>query len=231
VVRGSHVRVVIGRDIYSREKEGKSMKGLFIVIIVLAGMQVRAQKTDEIIQQGNVLYKAQQYEQAETKYNAVLKNDPSNPTARFNLGNAVFRRGVKSEAIKIFDGLGADGKTAADRSRAWYNKGVVLSSQKSLEESIEAYKNALRQDPNDTEARENLQKALLELKKKEPPKKKEDDKKKKPQQQQQKKQPQPKMSPKEAEQRLKLLEQKEKEVQERLQKEKSKSGGGNAKDW
>jgi hypothetical protein len=39
------------------------------------------------------------------------------------------------------------------------------------------------------------------------------------------------MSPKEAEQRLKLLEQKEKEVQERLQKEKSKSGGGNTKDW
>jgi hypothetical protein len=39
------------------------------------------------------------------------------------------------------------------------------------------------------------------------------------------------MSRKEAEQRLKLLEQKEKEVQQRLQKEKSKSGGSQTKDW
>ncbi len=39
------------------------------------------------------------------------------------------------------------------------------------------------------------------------------------------------MNRKEAEQRLKLLEQKEKEVQQRLQKEKSKAGGSQAKDW
>ncbi len=39
------------------------------------------------------------------------------------------------------------------------------------------------------------------------------------------------MNQKEAEQRLKLLEQKEKEVQQRLQKEKSKTGGGQPKDW
>ena len=53
----------------------------------------------------------------------------------------------------------------------------------------------------------------------------------KKQQEQQKKQKQPKMSPKEAEQRLKLLEQKEKEVNQRLQKEKSKTGGSQVKDW
>ena len=39
------------------------------------------------------------------------------------------------------------------------------------------------------------------------------------------------MDQKEAEQRLKLLEQKEKEVQERLQKEKAKNGGSQQKDW
>ena len=114
------------------------------------------------------------------------------------------------------------------RSKTYYNKGAILSRQKKLEESIEAYKDALRLNPDDKEARENLQKALLELKKKEPPKQKNDDQKKK---QDQQKQPQPKMSRKEAEQRLKLLEQKEKEVQQRLQKEKSKSGGSQAKDW
>jgi Ca-activated chloride channel family protein len=112
------------------------------------------------------------------------------------------------------------------KAKAYYNKGTILSGQKKLEESIEEYKNALRHDPNDKNARENLQKALLELRKKNPPKK--DDKKK---QQKQQQKPQPKMNQKEAEQRLKLLEQKEKEVQQRLQKEKSKTGGGQPKDW
>jgi hypothetical protein len=39
------------------------------------------------------------------------------------------------------------------------------------------------------------------------------------------------MNPKEAEQRLKLLQQKEKEVQQRLQKQMSKTGGSQPKDW
>ena len=115
------------------------------------------------------------------------------------------------------------------RYNVYYNKGAILSRQKKLEESIEAYKNSLRLNPDDKEARENLQKALLELKKKNPPKKKEEQDKKKKQQQQ--KQPQSKMSPKEAQQRLQLLAQKEKEVQQRIQKEKSKSGGNQTKDW
>ena len=141
-------------------------------------------------------------------------------------------RKKRMKQLKHLHDLADKTKETELRSKAYYNKGVVLSKQKKLEESIEAYKNALRQNPDDKEARENLQKALLELKKKNPPKKKEEkENKKKQEQQQQQKQQQSKMSQKEAEQRLKLLEQKEKEVQQRLQKEKSKTGGGQAKDW
>ena len=131
----------------------------------------------------------------------------------------------------MFTEIAGNATDSESKSKAYYNKGVVLSQQQKLEESIEAYKNALRQNPADNEARENLQKALLELKNKNPPKKKDDKHDKTNKDQQQKKQPQSKLSPKEAEQRLKLLEQKEKEAQQRLQKEKSKTGGGQPKDW
>ena len=131
----------------------------------------------------------------------------------------------QDDAINKYDGLTGEQNDVVLRSKSFYNKGAILSRQKKLEESIEAYKSSLRLDPNDKEARENLQKALLELKKKQPPKPKEDQKKK------QQNHPQPKMNKKEAEQRLKLLEQKEKEVQQRLQKEKSKTGGSQTKDW
>lgn len=186
-----------------------------------------SQEINKTIQTGNQWYKQQQFDKAEKEYDAAVKTEPANTTARFNLGNTNYRMGKQTEAMRTFDRVVADETNSEMKSKAWYNKGVVLSKQKRLEESIEAYKDALRQNPADQEARENLQKALLELKKKTPPKK--DDKKKKQEKQQQK--PEPKLNKKEAEQRLKLLEQKEKEVQQRLQKEKSRTGGSMTKDW
>lgn len=203
-----------------------------IFLLLIAGYSsAQSQEADKAIQAGNNFYKQEHFNEAVIEYNKAVKADPSNNTAKFNKGNAVYKQDQKVDAAKIYAEVvkGSDKKEL--RSKAFYNKGVVLSQQKNLEESIEAYKNALRNNPDDKETRENLQKALLELKKKTPPKKEDEQKKKKKEQEQQKKQQQPKMNQKEADQRLKLLEQKEKEVQQRLQKEKAKSGGSQAKDW
>ena len=202
------------------------------VILLFPLLSVKAQQADKLVQAGNELYRQQKYNEAEVQYSNAVKKEPGNLAAKYNLALTTYRSGKQDEAIKKFDELAKTEKESTGKSKSFYNQGAILSRQKKLEESIEAYKNALRQNPDDKEARENLQKALLELKKKEPPKKKEDDsKKKKEQQQKQNKQPQPKMSRKEAEQRLKLLQQKEKEAQQRIQKEKSKTGGAQPKDW
>ncbi|HQX72605.1 MAG TPA: tetratricopeptide repeat protein, partial [Chitinophagaceae bacterium] len=203
-----------------------------IVILVSASFFAQSQVVEKATQKGNEYYKQRQFEKATEEYNKALLADPENTTTKFNLANSLQKQGKQDEALKSFSELSEKAKEKELKSKSYYNKGVVLTQQKKLEESIEAYKNSLRQNPDDKEARENLQKALLELKKKNPPKKKEEkENQKKKQQEQQKKQQQPKMSPKEAEQRLKLLEQKEKEVNQRLQKEKSKTGGGQVKDW
>ncbi len=203
------------------------MKGFVIIGCFLSATAV-AQDANVSVQRGNELYRQGQYDAAAAEYQAALKIKQDN-TTKFNLASAMARQGKNEEAKKAFREISASDAKADLKAKAYYNEGAILSKEKKLEESIEAYKNALRRDPNDQQARENLQKALLELKKKNPPKPKEDDKKKK--EQQQKQQQQPKMSQQQAEQRLKLLEQKEKEVQQRLQKEKSKSGGGQGKDW
>lgn len=206
----------------------KLVSTLIVWLVVFNSWQSQAQDTDRIIQKGNESYKRKEYPMAEAAYDEVLSQNPNNNTAKYNKAAALYRQTKPDESIKVLEDLAFKTEETELRAKAYYNKGAILSAQKKLEESIEAYKNALRQNPADKEARENLQKALIELKKKNPPKK--DDKKKQQQQKQQQK-PQPKMNQKEAEQRLKLLEQKEKEVQERLQKEKSKTGGGQPKDW
>jgi len=190
----------------------------------------QSKPVEKTIQAGNDYYKQQQFAKASEEYSKVIAADPSNTTAKFNQANALYKQDKKVEAAIIFAEVANNITDKEIRSKAFYNKGVILGQQKNLEESIEAYKNALRNKPDDKEARENLQKALLELKKKNADKKKENDQQKK-KKEDQKKQPQSKMNPKEAEQRLKLLQQKEKEVQQRVQKEKPKTGGSQAKDW
>jgi Ca-activated chloride channel homolog len=196
------------------------------ILFLFFSLTANAQQKEETIQRGNDYYRQQQFDKAEAEYRKVVDAQPDDHTARMNLANSLQKQGKSDEAIKLYDEVAGNTTDAAIKSKAYYNKGAVLSKQKKLEESIEAYKAALRLNPNDTQARENLQKALLELKKKNPPKQKEQKKK-----EQQKPQPQPRISRKEAEQRLKLLEQKEKEVQQRLQKEKNKGGGVQTKDW
>lgn len=210
------------------------MKYSIVILLLMTSAFSSFGQTETVqkaIQAGNDLYKQQKFDEASFEYEKALKADPTNATAKFNRANSLAKQNKSDEAVKAFTQIAGDAKEAGLKSKSYYNKGAVLSQQKKLEESIEAYKNALRQDPNDKETRENLQKAMLELKKKTPPPKKQDDQQKKKNEQQQKKQQQSKLSPKEAEQRLKLLEQKEKEVQQRLQKLKSKSGGSQTKDW
>lgn len=177
-----------------------------------------AQSSEKIIQKGNEFYKNKQYSKAESEFNKINENDSLSEVARYNLVNTLFRLGKKDDAIKILGQLSDTKKDNTFQSKLSYNEGVIYSSEQKLEESIDAYENALLLNPDDNQARENLQKALLEIKKKNNPPDK------KPQQQ-------PKMKSKDAEKKLNQLEQKEKKVQQRVQDEKNTSTGTKPKDW
>ena len=197
------------------------MRTILFYFFILVLPASYAQQAEEIIKTGNDLYRKGEYEKASGEFQKVSTDQ----RAKFNYGNALYKQNKKDEAAAVYDGLSTIENKPELRSQSFYNKGVILSGRQKLEESIEAYKNTLRLDPDDIQARENLQKALLELKRKQPPKKVEN--KKTPQQ---KPPPQPKMNRKQAEQKLKQLQQKEKETQQRMQK-KSPSGPLQIKDW
>lgn len=208
---------------------GNLKKGFIILFICLPGMLFSQQdkSAEGKIFAGNELYRQGQYPEAEKKFREALTAAPESFVAKYNLAAALYKQDKKEDALKLLSDAATNAADKQLASKAWYNKGAILSRQKELEASVEAYKNALRNNPADKEARENLQKALLELKKKKNEEKKNDNQQKKKQQQKQ----QPKMKPKEAEQRLRLLQQKEKEVQKRIQKKREEGGGSQGKDW
>ncbi len=202
------------------------------IVSLILSLAVFGQDQSLYVRKGNKLYKEKQYESAAMEYQKSLEANAGDPVARFNLGNAYYRNKNYNGASDAFNPLLTENNQNAVRQKAYYNKGVSLSREEKLEESIEAYKQAVRMNPSDEDARINLQKALLEWRKKNPPKEeKKEEKKKQKTKNEKKQQPPPSLNKKQVEQFLKALQQREQQVQQKMQQQKNRSAGKQEKDW
>jgi len=202
-------------------------------LLLMAVSAAQAQKENALIRKGNNLYRQQQIDQSQQQYQKAIQLAPDNPAANYNLGNTQFRKNNFDDAAKSYDAATGHSADQTVQEKALYNKGVSLIRQQKLPESIDAWKQSLKLDPNDTEARENLQKALLEQNKNKSKDQKNDPKKQKqePKKEQQPKEQQSRLSKQQVEQLLRALQQREKEVQDKLNQNKVKSLTQPDKDW
>ncbi|MBO9592172.1 MAG: tetratricopeptide repeat protein [Niabella sp.] len=203
------------------------MKIRFLYLLHLIALPLLAQEGSGFIKQGNEYYKEGKMEDAVKAYDKAM-NGPEKYTALMNKGNALYRLKKQEEAIKTYEQVATSRQTSNDlRSGAYYNSGVVYSNLNKLDASIEAYKNALRFNSNDTKARENLQKALLEKKKQSGGggggQDKKEDENRKPDKS--------RLNQHQAQNQLNKLENKEKNTQQRISEDKSQYGTSNGKDW
>jgi Ca-activated chloride channel homolog len=190
------------------------MKGLLLILAMFLSAFGFTQNATESILKGNKFYQQSQFDLAEAQYRKALEYDPGNEKAKYNLANSLQRQNKYDEAAKLLEDLGGSSKDNSIKSASYYNQGVAYTKMKNLDSSIDSYKKALRLNPNDKEARENLEKALLQ---------------KKNQSSSQQKKSQSNMSQKEAQQKLDMLNQKEKQLHQR--KDKEQQGSGQAQDW
>lgn len=209
------------------------------LLLALCAAGSQAQTENKTIRSANKLYKEGKFDEALPQYEKALSLNPSSPVGHYNIGNARFRKDDFANAAKDFDTAAIAATTKELKQRSTYNKGVALTKQKKLQESIDAYKQALRLDPQDAVTRYNLEKALSELRKQQEKEKqqqqqqkqKDQDQKKDQKQQKPQPEPQPKLDKKKIEQFLKSLEQKEQEVQRKMQQNKTRAASQPEKDW
>ncbi len=161
------------------------------------------------------------------------------------------------EAIARLDDAGEEQPDTARYSSVYHNMGVVNHMRNNLKEAAEAYKEALRKNPADEEARYNLAVVLLQMKnndqqqnqqnqqnqqQQEQQEKQEENKEEQEQQQEQQPQEekeqqsqpqQPEEDKEKMEQMLKALMQDEKEIREKMEEaEKAKAKSGKPeKNW
>ena len=127
------------------------------LLMLMTAMAANAQNDRDYIRERNRNFRSGKFAEAEVSYRKSIEKNPRNPQAAYNLGNALFAQKKDSAAVVAYES-GVQLETSAIRkSMGYHNMGVVCQSHKMFSEAIEAYKNALRLNPKDDEARYNLE--------------------------------------------------------------------------
>lgn len=153
---------------------------LFIAFLLVCG-NLFGQEEKRDISKGNDRYEQGDFTEAGALYESSLARKPKMLEANFNLGNALFRQEDYAAAARQFEQAGKLAERPQDKAKAYHNLGnsylksaeqMARSGQMQgmngmLQQSIESYKNALRNVPGDQETRYNLALAKKLLKEQE----------------------------------------------------------------
>jgi tetratricopeptide (TPR) repeat protein len=115
--------------------------------------------------------------EAEKEYRRAISKSDKNTAAPFNLGNAYYNKETFSEAFGRFKQAGELAEAKPDKHKAYHNMGNVFMKRKEYEKAVEAYKESLRNNPEDEETRYNLALAKEMLKKQQDEQKQNDENK------------------------------------------------------
>jgi len=134
-------------------------------LILLMGLASQAQQETRHIRQGNRYYDDAEYKKAEIEYIKSTESNKTAPKGIYNLGDALYMQNNYTQASAAFDTLRTFKLDDETRAKTYYNLGNSLlkvgidSTQLAgqvLPQSIEAYKNSLRLNPGDADAKYNL---------------------------------------------------------------------------
>lgn len=152
-------------------------RNILLALLVIFTIGASAQKSvRKSIRKGNSAFKEQRYSAAETDYAKALEENAASKQASFNLANTYYKQQRWDEALEEYKHyLTLETESNEKMSGAWSNMGNTFLKKKAnekaqsqgvpqqgkqqadnLQASMEAYKNALRLNPNDNETRENL---------------------------------------------------------------------------
>ena len=141
---------------------------LAIVVAALISGEVFAQKMPErrLVRKGNRQYERGDYDSSIDNYSRALQHDPQSFEAKFNTANVQFRKAfvdslqmdakMVEKAEKTLRKLAQDStRTDCERADVAYNLGNSLFVQQKFKEALTCYRDAMRLNPEDKEAKYN----------------------------------------------------------------------------
>lgn len=141
------------------------VKYMMLAGVLLSVMGALAQSEREHVREGNTLYEQEQYPDAEASYLKALEKNPTMDQGIFNLGDALYEEERFESAAQQFEHSAETLVDPTNKAQAYHNLGNSYLKAEKLPESIEAYKNSLRLNPQDLDTKYNLSYAQAMLKK------------------------------------------------------------------
>jgi Flp pilus assembly protein TadD len=138
---------------------------LFILVLTFAfsfsqeenkALLLAAKKANNFVYEGNELVENDDYVAAEMEYRKAISEQPTTTAAVYNLGTSYYKSGNLAESLYRLQQAAKTATSKPEKHNAFHNIGNLLMQNKKCKEAVEAYKNALRNDPSDDETRYNL---------------------------------------------------------------------------
>jgi Ca-activated chloride channel family protein len=134
---------------------------LSLAALALAGCGSSVEKLNN---DGNEAFGEQDYEGAMTAYQQAQGKSPELAEPHYNAANTHYRQQAYDQAQQeIEQALVSERTQEGLDEHSYYNLGNTFVQAQQYGAAIEAYKEALRLDPNDLEAKQNLELALRKL--------------------------------------------------------------------
>jgi tetratricopeptide (TPR) repeat protein len=130
---------------------------LLFVISIVFPMTLLAQSDKSLVRKGNKDFSNGNYNEAEINYRKALDKNPVNSTAQFNLGDAMYQQENYEKAAEVFSASDISKKSSTEKSDIYYNLGNSKLKAGKADEAMAAYKQALRENPSNDDARYNLE--------------------------------------------------------------------------
>ena len=220
------------------------MKKYLTILLLFAVIPAFAQVRD--LRRGNREFRKGEYAEADISYRKGLLKDSTSVAARYNLANNLYRQGNYDEAAKQMDAVPQDSlKNDLFTANFFFNRGNIAIAQEDWQKAVESYITCLLLTPNDIEAKENYTYARYHLQNqnqnqdqnqdgdnnqdqqdqnqdKDQNQQNQDQQDQNQDKQNQQQQPQPvEISPQQAQQILQAIQEKERETQDKVDKEKA----------
>jgi Ca-activated chloride channel family protein len=136
-----------------------------VFVLLMAGsLWVSAQNDRKVIRQGIKAYEKGDYSDAEVQFRKAGDLNGESFIADYNTGAALYKQEKYEETAKQFESLAQSGTDPQKLAKVWHNMGNSLLEGEQYQASIEAYKNSLRLNPGDMDTKYNLAYAREKLK-------------------------------------------------------------------
>jgi len=135
-----------------RTKNSHYISLLFLIVSFYTYSQ---SDPNNLVFNGNKESVKKNYIEAEVEYRKAISKDKATSKAAHNLGNILFENENYDEAIQEYFKTQKNSELNLEKHSAFHNLGNSYMKKKDYAQAIEAYKNALRNNSEDDETRED----------------------------------------------------------------------------